>query len=37
VIKCGECGKTFHEKCAARIEKCPNCDAKLDMSEIEEE
>jgi hypothetical protein len=26
VIKCGECGKTFHEKCAARIEKCPNCE-----------
>jgi hypothetical protein len=37
VIKCGECGKTFHEKCAARIEKCPNCESKLDMSEIEEE
>jgi len=37
VIKCGDCGKTFHEKCAARIEKCPNCDSKLDMSELEEE
>lgn len=37
VIKCGECGKTFHEKCAARIEKCPNCESKLDMSELEEE
>jgi hypothetical protein len=37
VIKCGECGKTFHEKCAARIEKCPNCDSKFDMSELEEE
>lgn len=37
VIKCGECGKTFHEKCAARIEKCPNCESKLDLSELEEE
>jgi hypothetical protein len=37
VIKCGDCGKTFHEKCAARIEKCPNCESKLDMSEIVEE
>ncbi len=37
VIKCGDCGKTFHEKCAARIEKCPNCESKLDMSELEEE
>lgn len=37
VIKCGECGKTFHEKCAARIEKCPNCESKLDTSEVVEE
>ncbi|UCD92482.1 MAG: hypothetical protein JSV43_00695 [Methanobacteriota archaeon] len=37
VIKCGDCGKTFHEKCAARIEKCPNCESKLDTSEVVEE
>jgi N-acetylneuraminic acid mutarotase len=36
-VKCSECGKTFHEKCATKTEKCPHCESKLDLSEIVEE
>jgi len=34
IVKCGSCGKSFHDSCAARVKTCPVCDSEMDMDNV---